>query len=111
MQVVIKIYGMLTLMFLDARSHNHITIRICLLRSRENLYDMLTLLFYDANNDNHITLKICLLLSQDNLHDMLTLIFYDAHNHNHVTATNNMYTSSLECKKYKIGQLNTTLFG
>ena len=88
---------MLTLMFYDAHSHNRITIRICLLRSRENLYDMLTLLFYDANNDCHITLKICLLLSQDNLHDMLTLIFYDAHNHNHVTATNNMLASSLEC--------------
>ena len=46
---------------------------------------MLTLIFYDAKNDNHIALKICSLRSQDNLHDMLTIIFYDAHNHYHVT--------------------------
>ena len=96
---------------------NRITIAICLLRSREKFLTLLTeklltLLFYHANNDNPTyNTKNSLLLSQDNLHDMLTLIFYDAHNHNHVTAANNMLTSSLECKKYKIGQLNTTLFG
>ena len=64
---------MLTLIFYDAHSHNHITITICLLCSQENLYDMPTIIFYDANNDNHITPKICLLLFQDNLHDMLCI--------------------------------------
>ena len=64
---------MLTLIFYDAHSHNHITITICLLCSQENLYDMLTIIFYDANNDNHVTPKICLLRFQDNLHDMLCI--------------------------------------
>ena len=41
MKVVIKQYDMLTLIFYDAHSHNHITITICLLRCQENLYDML----------------------------------------------------------------------
>ena len=40
---------------------------------------MLTLIFYDGHSHNHITLTIRLLRSQDNLHDMLTIIFYDAH--------------------------------
>ena len=73
MQVVIKPYDMLTLIFYDAHSHNHITIAICLLCSQENLYDMPTIIFYDENNDNHVTPKICLLHSQDNLHDMLCI--------------------------------------
>ena len=73
MQVVIKQYDMLTLIFYDAHSHNHITITICLLCSQENLYDMPTIIFYDANNDNHVTPKICLLRFQDNLHDMLSV--------------------------------------
>ena len=73
MQVVIKPHDMLTLIFYDAHSHNHITITICLLCSQENLYDMPTIIFYDANNDNHITLTICLLRSQDNLHDILCI--------------------------------------
>ena len=38
MQVVIKPYDMLTL---DAHSHNHITITICLPRFQDNLHDML----------------------------------------------------------------------
>ena len=42
-------------------------------------YDMLTLIFYDAHSHKHITQKICLLRSKDNLHYMLTIIFYDAH--------------------------------
>ena len=45
MQVAIKPYDMLTLIFYDAHSHNHITITICLLRSQENLYDMPTIIF------------------------------------------------------------------
>ena len=57
MQVVIKPYDMLTLIFYDAHSHNHITITICLLRSQENLYDMPTLIFYDAHSHKHITQK------------------------------------------------------
>ena len=73
MQVVIKPYDTLTLIFYDAHSHNHITITICLLCSQENLYDMPTIIFYDENNDNHVTPKICLLHSQDNLHDMLCI--------------------------------------
>ena len=73
MQVVIKQYDMLTLIFYDAHSYNHITITICLLCSQENLYDMPTIIFYDANNDNHVTPKICLLRFQDNLHDMLSV--------------------------------------
>ena len=73
MQVVIKQYDMLTLIFYDAHSHNHITITICLLCSQENLYDMPTIIFYDANNDNHVTPKICLLRFQDKLHDMLSV--------------------------------------
>ena len=64
---------MLTLIFYDAHSHNHITITICLFCSQENLYDMPTIIFYDANNDNHVTPKICLLRFQDNLHDMLCI--------------------------------------
>ena len=83
MQFVIKPYDMLTIIFYDAHSRNHITlITICFLRCRENLYDMLTPIYLDANNDNHILLR-----SQDNLRDMLTLIFYDAHSHNHITIT------------------------
>ena len=73
MQVVIKPHDMLTLIFYDAHSHNHITITICLLCSQENLYDMPTIIFYDTNNDNHVTPKICLLRFQDNLHDMLCI--------------------------------------
>ena len=48
MQFVIKPYDMLTIIFYDAHSHNHITlitITICLLRCQENLYDMLILIF------------------------------------------------------------------
>ena len=75
MQVVIKPYDMLTVIFYDAHSHNHITIiiTIWLLCSQESLYDMPTLIFCDANNDNHITPKICLLRFRDNLHDMLCI--------------------------------------
>ena len=65
MQVVIKPYDMLTLIFYDAHSHNIITITICLLSSQENLYDMPNIIFCDANNDNHVTRKICLLRFQD----------------------------------------------
>ena len=41
-------------------------------------HDMLTIIFYDAHSHNHITLitiTICLLRSQDNLHDMQTIYF------------------------------------
>ena len=67
MQFVIKPYDMLTIIFYDAHSHNHITLitmTICLLRCQENLYDMLTLIFLDANNDNHITLTMFALFSR-----------------------------------------------
>ena len=37
MQVAIKPYDMLPIIFYDAHSHNHITITICLLCSQENL--------------------------------------------------------------------------
>ena len=73
MQVVIKPYDMLTLLFYDPHSHNHITITIRLLCSQKNLHDMPTIIFYDANNDNHVTPKICLLRFQDSLHDMLCI--------------------------------------
>ena len=64
---------MLTLIFYDAHSNNHITITVCFLCSQENLHDMPTIIFYDANHDNHVTLKICLLRFQDNLHDTLCI--------------------------------------
>ena len=84
MKFVIKPYDMLTIIFYDAHSHNHITlitITICLLRCQENLYDMLTPIYLDANNDNHILLR-----SRDNLQDMLTYILR-RHSHNHITIT------------------------
>ena len=61
MQFVIKPYDMLTIIFYDAHSHNHITlitVTLCLLRCQENLYDMLTIIILDANNDNYITLTM-----------------------------------------------------
>ena len=60
MQFVIKPYDMLTIIFYDAHSHNHITLittTICLLCCQENQYDMLTPIYLDANNDNHILLR------------------------------------------------------
>ena len=86
MQVVIKPYDMLTIIFYGAHSHNHITLTICLLRFQDNLHDMLTIIiFYDAYLTEQVEYNQMQVVIKP--YDMLTIIFYNAHSHSHITIT------------------------
>ena len=77
MQVVMKPYDMLTLIFYDAHSHNHIILTIiCLLHSQDNSHDTLTIIFYDAHMTEQVEYNQMQFVIKP--YDMLTIIFYDA---------------------------------